>query len=210
MVNILLFSHNTSCLICVIKYFEDSLSFNSDEEDDDEALEHTTLEDCVGIRDDLHLGGNDKDMTDGSLNSESISRHDDSEIGRLAHAIDKQTIAIQHAIELFTSGIGSASDRRTTNSSDHLASTGVAKADRDSNSNGPSENQVKTLEEILEGIESSIKNVTDVGDSNSAESIQRGFSSIIMYIQKIIENPNISRYIQANIYFSSLPFDVRE
>jgi hypothetical protein len=176
------------------------------------------------------LEDNDRDLTDGSLNSESVSRQEDSDIGQLVSVIEKQTTTIQQAIELFTVNMtslmaaSSLSEEGTIPASPTSPSGSTLSATRkeeqdlktDGHTNDDSEDKesqsvTTSPEEILVYIQQLIDDMiqhseeeetrgrmdgdtdTDSDTTNSLSALQRGFSSIIMYIQKIIDNPNISR-----------------
>lgn len=179
---------------------------------------------------------NDRDLTDGSLNSESVVRPDESDMGRLVNVLEQQTTAIQQAIELFTVNVSSLvamSALREDKTSDPLSapptSTSVEhtppsqesvseKADNgisnnNTNSNAAqdeaTDNGIRSPESILLDIQQIIHDMTrqngeetpdrvvKEGNTDKANplsaAVHRGLSSILMYIQKIIDNPKISR-----------------
>jgi hypothetical protein len=170
----------------------------------------------------------DRDLTDGSLNSESVSRHGDADVSRLVTVIEQQTTAIQQAIELFTANVTSIVAASTLGESNAamsaptavektagVSSTRMKQEDCDAIVDGSSVGDIKsiheeganrvTFEDILAQVQQIIDEMRHPRDSDvdgdavsnalasRSATVQRAFSCIVMYIQKIIDNPNISR-----------------
>eukprot|EP00603_Paraphysomonas_imperforata_P013659 CAMPEP_0114471850 /NCGR_PEP_ID=MMETSP0104-20121206/12059_1 /TAXON_ID=37642 ORGANISM="Paraphysomonas imperforata, Strain PA2" /NCGR_SAMPLE_ID=MMETSP0104 /ASSEMBLY_ACC=CAM_ASM_000202 /LENGTH=383 /DNA_ID=CAMNT_0001645777 /DNA_START=334 /DNA_END=1485 /DNA_ORIENTATION=+ len=227
--------------------YEDSLDICSDMDDDEECVDVTKRVGGRGGGGGRHsptLGDSasslegepffDRDMTDGSLNSESVDRQHDPDIHGLVTVIEKQTAAIQQAIELFTvnmasvvaahtlgtSASASASDDSMTSNTHTSEGNRTEDCRIDNYSGGDNssgdesrkgEKKLLSAEDILVEVHRTIDEMIHQGREDGGDkgpgaqdrggeeavrstAVQKGFSSIVMYIQKIIDNPNVSRY----------------
>jgi hypothetical protein len=174
----------------------------------------------------------DRDLTDGSINSESVERHIDTDIHieGLVSVIEKQTKAIQQAIELFTvslstvvattalSGTQPEDSQRKEDLKLNESSLGDVDVDVITSGTGACAQPVMSADDMLDQVRGIIDEILQVSDDKvAAESeeghvqklgsecgraaVRKGFSSVVMYIQKIIDNPNVSRYVFWKSYF---------
>lgn len=164
--------------------YEDTLTFPSDnEEDEDGMLEgREEFEPDGGVA----YAQDCRDLTDGSsLNSGSASRQgSDSDVLRLVSVIERQTSAIQQAVELFTASVATTA-AVTALSKEPLSESAVSEV----GGSGESDKRVENAEEILERI----RQVVIEMEERECDATGKAFGCIVMYLQKILDNPNVTR-----------------
>lgn len=161
--------------------YEDRLNFNSDDEEGCES-------DGAEKYGQAHIF-DERDLTDGSIQSDSMESRSNPNIDKLVTVIEKQTSAIQQAVELFTSKMASQSTKSSVE--DSLLPAEKAYMDAESMSQ---DTIVENVKDAISRIVNTYRNDDECDGSISFSQVRKGFSSIIMYIQKIIDNPLISRY----------------